>query len=769
MVSKPTSDFVSKISAPPISVVPAIEVIATFYVIKNGRQSLLGRETAIELKVLRLGLNINRVEETPPFPKWKGVKVKLCIDHGVKPVQQPSRRIPVALEGKVMSKLEEALSRDIIEPVVGPSSWISPIVLAFKENGDIRLCVDMRLANRAILRENYPLPTFDSFMTKLKNAKFFSRLDLKDAYHQLELDEASREITTFITSRGLFRYKRLMFGVNSAPEIFQRRLEQMLAMFPNVLNYIDDVIIFATNEQELDNTLKAVCKTFKEFNVVLNTQKCIWKTNKLKFLGHILSGNGIEADPEKIEVIKSFRDPNNKEETRSFLGLITYVGKFIPDLAEHTEPLRHLLKKDSKFYWGETERTAFHELKSRLAQVPKLSYFNPANRTRVIADASPVALGAVLLQFTTNNEPLIISFASKALTEVEKRYSQTEKESLALVWAVEKFYYYLAGLQFELVTDHKPLEAIFKPTSKPPARIERWLLRLQSYNFTVIYKAGKENISDVLSRLCQVPITESVDPKTEYSVLRLVENSIPQSMTISEIADSSTRDEEIIDAMTCLEHDSWDSDSSRKLYPFRYELSTIGTLLLRGSRIVIPASLQKQVLELAHEGHPGEAAMKRRLRSKVWWPQIDRDAERVIRDKIPGVQEISEQFTDSAERDRDLIEKHKGKEAADKRRGAKDIDIRVGDKKVPAGASTPTVALNPEPGTFKHQATSNQEDPASQPMEGGSLSQTLDRTSPRKEQPLRLKLLKRGEMWEPAPESSFHKESNRNNSVDADG
>nr|XP_043068709.1 uncharacterized protein K02A2.6-like [Drosophila bipectinata] len=615
----------------PISAVPNVEVIATFFVIKNGRQSLLGRETAIKLNVLRLGLDVNRVEMTTPFPKWKGVKIKLWIDPKVIPIQQPVRRIPVALEEKVAAKLEESLSRDIIESVTGPSSWISPIVLAFKENGDIRLCIDMRRANKAIRRENYPLPTFESFMPKLKDAKYFSRLDLKDAYHQLELDEASREITTFITPKGLFRYKRLMFGINSAPEIFQRHLEQLLAPFTNVMNYIDDVIIFGASEEEHDKTVKEVCNTFKESGVLLNDQKCIWKTNKLKFLGHIISDEGIEVDPDKINVIRMFREPLNKEETRSFLGLVTYVGKFIPDLADYTDPLRKLLRKDSKFSWGETERDAFRNLKDRLEKVPNLAYFDPLNRTRLIADASPVALGAVLLQFSVNADPLIISFASKALSDVERRYSQTEKESLALVWAVEKFYFYLAGLHFELVTDHKPLEAIFKPTSRPPARIERWLLRLQSFDFKVVYKAGKENISDALSRLCPLSASDSGEKEMDCSILQVIENSIPQSMTISEIAKHSVKNEEIIDAKACLECDSWKPGSLKLLYPFRFELSAIGPLLLRGNRIVIPQSLRNQVLELAHEGHPGESAMKRRLRSKVWWPLIDRDAENYVK------------------------------------------------------------------------------------------------------------------------------------------
>lgn len=209
------------------------------------------------------------------------------MDLQVKAVKQPMRRIPVALEGKVNAKLEEAQKLDIIEPVSGHSPWISPIVVAFEENGDIRLCLDMRQANRAILRENYLLPTLESFMTKLRNAKLFSRLDLKDAYHQLELDESRRQITTFISPRGLFKYKRLMFGINTSPKIFRRRLEGLLASCTNVLNYIDDIIIiFGSNEKEYDEAVKKVRDVFRENNVLLNDKKCIWKANRIKFLGH---------------------------------------------------------------------------------------------------------------------------------------------------------------------------------------------------------------------------------------------------------------------------------------------------------------------------------------------------------------------------------------------------------------------------------------------------------------------------------------------------
>ncbi|XP_030750619.1 uncharacterized protein K02A2.6-like [Sitophilus oryzae] len=188
------------------------EIITSFLVVKQGDISILGKETAQRLGVLKIGLDINRIVEIQPFPKIRNVIVQLSIDQSVKPVQQPLRRVPIAIEPLVQRKLEEALQRDIIEPVEGHSPWISPIVITFKADGDIRICIDMRRANQAILRENYPLPTFDTIMTKLAKANYFSRLDLEWAYHQIELDPESRPITTFITHRGMFRTRGCCSG-----------------------------------------------------------------------------------------------------------------------------------------------------------------------------------------------------------------------------------------------------------------------------------------------------------------------------------------------------------------------------------------------------------------------------------------------------------------------------------------------------------------------------------------------------------------------------
>lgn len=226
-------------------------------------------------------------------------------------------------------------------------------------------------------------------------------------------------------------------------------------------------------------------------------------SNDIEFLGYELSSNGIKPSKTKIDAVQNFRRPESAEEVHSFLGLVNFVGcRFLPNLATITEPLRTLLTKNSLFKWNDEQEKSFRKLQSMLTDQKHLGYNSPCDRTQLIADASPVGLGAVLIQFN-KNVPRVIAYASKSLTDCEKRYCQTEKEALALVWAVEHYHIYLYGKHFELVTDHKALETIFgKPTSKACARIQRWVLRLQSYTYTVVYIKGKSNIADTLSRLC---------------------------------------------------------------------------------------------------------------------------------------------------------------------------------------------------------------------------------------------------------------------------
>lgn len=606
-----------------------------FYVANEVGKCLLGYETAKRLRVLKIGIDVNNVndEEIAPLSKIKGISVEIPMKENFKPVQQPYRRVPAPLEKAVDEKISKLLRQDIIEKV-NVSKWISPLVITPKPNDDVRLCVDMRRANEAVAREHHPLPTIEDFLPQLEYATFFSKLDVEQAFHQVEISEDSREITTFITKRGLFRYKRLMFGINCAPEIFQKIMEQILNGCDGTLNASDDIIVYGKTKKEHDERLNCVLKRIKNFNVKLNYDKCVFGASQINFLGHHLSADGIRPMASKISAVKEFREPKSAEEVRSFLGLVNYVGKFIPNLATVAEPLSKLNRKGVHFCWGKEQIDAFETLKKQLTSDTVLGYYNVKDPTRIIADASPVGLGAVLIQFKDQG-PRIIAYASRSLTKVERKYSQPEKEALALVWAVERFHFYVFGREFELVTDHKSLEGIFSPKSKPCARIERWVLRLQSYKYKTVYQPGKTNIADPLSRL----IPEKTDHINEINESQgdeayinwIVAHSTPKAMTTEQIANGSSVDKTIEAVKRAIDTNDWSDALTVPFKNFATEFCFIEEILLRGTRIVLPECLRDQALELAHEGHPGMSVMKRRLRAKVWWPKIDDHVEQFVK------------------------------------------------------------------------------------------------------------------------------------------
>ncbi|XP_062556923.1 uncharacterized protein K02A2.6-like [Armigeres subalbatus] len=494
----------------------------------------------------------------------------------------------------------------------------------------------MRRANTAVKRQYHVIPTLDDLLTRLNGSQWFTRLDIKDAYHQIELHESSRYITTFITHLGMFRYTRLMFGISSASEYFQRTLEQILCNCPNTFNFQDDIFIYGKTEEEHDEALSRTLDTLEAHNVVLNTKKSKFKVQETEFLGHHISRNGLKPTDDKIVAILSFRSPRTSEEVRSFLGLVGYVGRFIPDLATKTFDLRQLITGGHTFEWESRHEIAFNALKEAICTAPILGYFDNERRTRVIADASPVGLGAVLVQFEDENDdkPTIISYASKSLSATERRYCQTEKEALAIIWSVEKFQFYLIGREFELETDHRPLTAIFKSTSQPPGRIERWVLRLQPFKFRIIYKPGKDNVADSLSRLSNSNNNYDVDNSDDHLYIAAITESV--AIDVSEIKNELDKDSEIILVKDAILTAYWNNESIRTgakmCVPFQKNLSLLEGCVLRGCRLVIPKQLRARMLQLAHEGHPGETLMITRLRDKVWWPGMDADAKKVVKE-----------------------------------------------------------------------------------------------------------------------------------------
>jgi transposase InsO family protein len=615
----------------------------SFVVIKGEGKSLLGRRTAERLGVLRIGPSesINLVSENEDITgkfenvfkgvgKLKGQKVKLHIDPKVRPVAQPLRKIPYGLRDKVDEQIGDLLEKDIIEKVEdSPSQWVSPLVVVPKSSGEYRICVDMRRANEAIVRERHPIPTIEDVLNEMNGAKMFSKLDLKWGFHQVELDEESRDITTFRTHAGIFRYKRLMFGISSAPEKYQNVIHNVIAGCKGAANMADDIIVYGVDKQEHDENLFAVLARIAESGLTLNPKKCEFRLTKLTFFGHDLSAEGISASNEKVAAIKEASEPETVAEVRSFLGLVQYSAKFIANYAQIAEPLRKLTRKNVKFEWGIEQKQAFAKLKEEITHSGTLAYFRQDCKTRIVADAGPAGLGAVLLQ-QQDEFWRPIAYASRCLSDVERRYSQTEKEALALVWACERFNLYVYGRKFELETDHKPLEVIYGRKSKPSARIERWVLRLQGYEYNVVYRPGKSNIADCLSRLNRGSNTDDSGEKED--VVRFVaRDSEPVAMSIREIEIESAKDEELSSVRQYIQMGNWKDCKMLSYSAIKNELCSVGQVIMRGSRIVIPKSLRREVLKLAHEGHQGITKTKLRLRQKVWWPKIDHDAEKLCR------------------------------------------------------------------------------------------------------------------------------------------
>ena len=416
-----------------------------------------------------------------------------------------------------------------------------------------------------------------------------------------------------------------MFGITCAPEIFQRVMTEMLTGIDGVIVYIDDVVVSGRTLEEHDERLQKVLSVLDSNNALLNQSKCAFRVEELEILGFKVSAKGISPSDEKILAITNFRKPETKEETRSFLGLINFVGHFFPRLSTRTEPLRQFIRGEVVSF-GEEQEKAFNDLRDELSNsVRRLGFFDPEDATELYVDASPVGLGAVLVQRDTMGLARIISFASKGLTAAERNYPQTQREALAVVWAVEKFYFYLFGLHFTIFTDHKTLEYIFggkhQTGRRACSRAESWALRLQPYDFEMKYLPGTANISDVLSRL----ITQedpAFDDSTDHFLFAVGEG--PTAISLAEIKRETEKDETLTAVIKALETGEWPVDLYR-YQAFKRELGTVEGIVIRDERIILPLKLRARALEIAHRGHPGVVSMRRNLRERVWWPCMDND------------------------------------------------------------------------------------------------------------------------------------------------
>jgi hypothetical protein len=357
-------------------------------------------------------------------------------DENVVPIAQRARRIPVHLMAKAEGKIKQLVAEDIIErfPDDEPREWINPNVFQVKPNNDLRFCLDMRLANTAILRPYTTLPTLSEVEAKFSGAERYSKIDLKEAYYQFELAPESRNLTSFYGPDGLYRFKRLNYGTKSAQDIMQIELQRILAGIPHQFNVADDILIGGTVEEH-DRALREVCSVLRAKGITLNPDKCVFDVDEVSFMGLIFSKEGIRPDPKSVKNLQEARAPQTSAELRSFLGMAGYSMRFIRDFAQIVHPLRVQLKA-KKWDWGRECQEAFDKLKRCLTTQTLLHHYVPGKETEIVVDASKTGLGAILLQKPSKNQPFhVVAYKSRALKDVETRYSTTEREALAIRWA----------------------------------------------------------------------------------------------------------------------------------------------------------------------------------------------------------------------------------------------------------------------------------------------------------------------------------------------
>lgn len=556
-------------------------------------------------------------------------KHRILTHEGTRPLRQSPYRVSSKERESIRLQVKEMLDDDIIQPSRSP--WAAPVVLVKKKDGTLRFCVDYRRLNSVTKKDVYPLPRIDDALDRLCDAKYFSSMDLKTGYWQIEVDERDREKTAFITPDGLYEFKVMPFGLCSAPATFQRVMDTVLAdlKWQTCLVYLDDVVVFAPNFDEHLRRLEAVFMAIKSSGLTLKAEKCRFAYEELKFLGHVISSEGVRPDPQKTAAVANFPQPRDKKSVRRFLGLCAYYRRFVQGFSKIAEPLTRLTKDDAPFEWKDDQERAFRELQQRLQSSPVLAHFDAHADTEIHTDASSVGLGAVLVQLQNGHER-VIAYASRSLSKAETNYSATEKECLAIVWATSKFRPYLYGRCFKVVTDHHAL-CWLANLKDPSGRLARWSLRLQEFDITVTYKSGrKHSDADCLSRAPVGPPPEETDDEAFLGAI-----------TASDFADKQGEDTELREVIRYLQGEIAEAPRLFKRTAPTFYLHN-GVLVKknfgpnkRQLLLVVPQSLREEILQASHDdpvsGHLGVTRTLHRIQEKYFWPRLTCDVRHYVK------------------------------------------------------------------------------------------------------------------------------------------
>lgn len=420
------------------------------------------------------------------------------------PVYVKNYRMPHSQREEIDRKVKELLDNDLIEP--SRSNFNSPLILVPKKSTDgqksFRMCVDYRAVNKKLVADKFPLPRIDDVLDNLGRAKYFSVLDLFSGFHQIPLHINSRDITSFSTSSGSFRWKVLPFGLNIAPNSFSRMMSIAFSGLPpdQAFLYVDDIIVIGCSVQHHLENLENVFKVFRKFNLKLNPYKCNFFRPDVTFLGHKCTNKGLLPDDSKIKTIEKYPTPTDKDSVKRFVAFANYYRRFIRNFASLAAPLNYITRKKVPFKWDDKCENAFEQLKQCLKSPELLQYPDFAKEFTITVDASKVGCGAVLSQDFDGND-LPIYFASKSFNSAERKKPTIEQELLAIHFAIKQFRPYVYGTKFRVRSDHRPLVYLFG-IKDPSSKLTRIRLELSEYNFTIEHIKGKDNVAaDALSRI----------------------------------------------------------------------------------------------------------------------------------------------------------------------------------------------------------------------------------------------------------------------------
>ena len=620
------------------------EQVLTFLVVKIKKKPLLGLKDALRLKLIKLHPEVYELEEQQPgippdiqekygslfsdLPGTIPIVYKMKLKPDAQPVIRPPRKVPIAKKDRIKQELEKMEKNGIICKVTEATEWVSSMVAAEKKNTDeLRICIDPRDLNQALMRPHHQLKTVDDILSDITGAKVFSKLDAKSGFWHIQLEEKSSFYTTFNTPQGRYRFIKMPYGITSGSEVFQHAMEHLLEGYPCKV-IVDDIIVYGKTMEEHDANLEKVMQRLQEINLHLNIKKCEFRVDQIAFVGNIFTSEGLKVDPDKVKAIKEMPTPTTKQEVQRFLGMTNYLSRYIDHHSDRTRVLRNLTHDNVPFVWDANATKEFEDLKEKLCSAPVLAYYDVTKPVTLTCDASSQGMGAACLQ---DGKP--VAFASRVLTPSEQKWAQIEKELLAIVFACTKFHQYVYGKDVLIESDHKPLETIFKkPLEKAPARLQNMLLKLQKYSIKVFYKKGKEMfIADALSR-AYINSSPNNNEKLEFNVMTLeATTSALSPIRYDQLIEETNADDVLNKLSSIITRGQWPSKFNtapswlQPYYSFRDELSVEDGVVFRGSKIIVPTKLRSNYIQQLHKMHQGADSTLKLAREYFYWPKMSED------------------------------------------------------------------------------------------------------------------------------------------------